>query len=240
MFFNSKKIRFFPTISGLENTMPVIEKTGTNKSNWKKRASSDFIEKHLNLSVSRCLGINLFDSQGWIIRSWQDIIIETNGDGESFSWETPIDQKLLNNEDYVSSHNKEFFSDYFQEWPENTLKTIIKLNTSWRCVIPKNYLLLQLPIFYSDQTNFTALPGCYSSEYGIANLNIPVYWYRLNHRIHIPAGTPLANYILLKQEKINCIIDQKDEKLDNVNLIVSSNKFKRNYQEIKNFWKSYF
>lgn len=242
MFFKKKnKIRFYCNIDGIDKIMPIIP-ISEMTFDWKKKSAKEYKPSKCPLgtkprTVSRCIGINTLHKQGWVIRTWQDIVIETNGDGISFKWITPMDQKQFNGQDNISFHDTEHFK-HMKNWNEGSLKTIIKINTGWRCDIPKGYILYQFPVFYDDVSCFTTMAGCYSPDYGPAQLNVPIKWNVLNGKTLIPAGTPIAHLILSKQESIDYEIVKPDKEKMKISNMVSGRKFIENYNDIKNFWKN--
>lgn len=240
MFFNkTPKLKFYCTIPGVEKTMPIML-TRKLAFEWKTKSAKDFNNNKINpindivQSISNCPGINLLHTQGWIIRTWQDIVINVDIDGV-VSWQTPIDQKLLSGEDYVSFHRSSHFKN-FENWPLHTLRTSIKIQTGWRCIIPDGYLLYQLPVFYYDDNRFTTNAGCYSNEMSVADLTVPVYWHITNGNILIKAGTPIAQLLLVPKEQIDFEIIEVPEHLEQVNHIVKNNTFITDYKSIKDFF----
>ena len=208
----NKKIEFFSSIPGVEKVMPIVPSSQITY-DWKQVEAHRYKEallKSNNPSVSqrsllKCPGITSITSLGWILRTWQDVYIETNGDGSSFNWKTPINQTELVGYDYISPHVNLLYESKKESWPVNTLTNIIKFSTGWRVCIPKNHTLLQLPVQYGDDNRFTAISGSYSYDYRIAELNVPVYWHALNSKELIKAGTPLAHLILIPDHQYKAV-----------------------------------
>jgi hypothetical protein len=241
MFFKkSSKLKFYCTIPGVEKTMPILP-TRNLAFDWKTKSAKDFNNnkkcpvEDLVQSISNCPGINLLHTQGWIIRTWQDIIVNSEPTG-LINWQTPINQKLLNGEDYVSTHNSFNFKN-FENWPLHTLKTLLKIQTGWRCIVPNGFVLYQLPVFYHDDNRFTTNAGCYTDEMKIADLNVPMYWHLLNDNTLIKAGTPIAQLILVPKDQIDFEIIPIPQELEQVNNIVKNNAFIKDYKDIKSFFR---
>ena len=87
----------------------------------------------------------------------------------------------------------------FQEKTPNTLETVIKIQTPWFVEVPKGYSLLMMPLPYSDDKRFTAATGLLR---GNQPLNVQVFWHCLNSEEIIPAGTPLNQMILIKDQSV--------------------------------------
>lgn len=234
------KIKFYNNIPGIETTMPIIP-ISQHRFDWKAIAAKKFQEAKQNLqgqraiSISHCPGINLLHQHGWIIRAWQDIYIENDGI-DRFSWKSAVNQKEISGEDAVSYHDKSLYAD-FKTWPVNSFSIMLKINTGWRAVIPRGYMLYQFPVPYSDDNRFTAVPGAYTWEFGTNQLNVPMYWHKLKENTVITAGTPLAHIILSPLQNYDYeILEKPDSKLDRLYDIMFTNSFVRDYKKIKDFF----
>lgn len=237
-----KKIVFETTIPGVDKLMPIIP-AKEYRHPWVSRALDDYAKiraqpgfgTERSLHTARCPGIFKLQRHGWILRTWQDICIETNGDGENFNWTTPANQILLNKEPFVSSHSPDQLYQFMDNWPSNTLKSLIKINTSWRCVVPKGYYLLEMPIPYSDDNRFTTVPGYFSRETGPAQMNVQLLWHVLNGKTLIKAGTPIAQYILVPKEEVDMEIVTVGNKASIHQLFYLSDnqRFVKNFNHIK-------
>ena len=62
--------------------------------------------------------------------------------------------------------------------------------------VPKGYRLLSMPVAYSDTNAFTAATGLLNE--GIEALNVQLYWHNLNGETFVKKGTPICQYILIK------------------------------------------
>lgn len=249
-FKKTPKLEFSCLIPEVVKTMPIIESNQINFdwlrtaiSNWKDVKSAS--PKHNTPKhIAKCPGINAISRRGWVQRAYQDILIKTDGSG-GFSWKTPIDQSTmtLGHEfvfPYVSHHNS-LLIEPFGLIKNNTLPTIIKIQSPWIAKIPKGYYLLVLPIPYPDDNRFTSTAGILDPELGVNFLNVQLYWHCLNSEEIIPAGTPLAQYFLIKKEEIDVeikVADQKD--IDDLRLrrMQMESTFMPAYVKLKNLFGS--
>lgn len=167
-------------------------------------------------SIKNCPGIVKYLKQGFIIPAWQDIAIETNGDGNTFEWK--------NNNCGLQNRVSSFFAGYsigvkwqaekvfFQHFPrDNTLKTVIKFDTPWLIKLPPGYSALFLPVYYDNEERFSVIPGILETDY-YGLISIQVYWHRLNSTEIIKAGTPLMKIIPFKNEDWDHIVRLGTEK----------------------------
>jgi hypothetical protein len=157
--------------------------------------------------TTKCPAIFSIMGTGWILKSYIDFSIKTNGDGSSFIARFREDTSKFNNVrnfgTYVKNHPPEQLFD-FKPTGIPTLKSVLKIHSPWMVDIPEGYSLLMMPVPYSDETRFTAATGLLK---GKQVLNIQMYWHCLNSEEHIPAGTPLNQMILVKDEKIEHSIE---------------------------------
>ena len=158
-----------------------------------------------NTSIKKCPGIIDYCKQGYIIRAWQDIKIKTNQDAESYQWSTPYStdkflSKELNNlinYDIITGMGPDLFYNYFPK--NNTLKTVLKINTPWFIELPKNYKALFLPVWYDNESRFSTIPGILDPILD-SRINIQLYWHELGKENIIKAGTPLVKIIPFKND----------------------------------------
>lgn len=246
-FFRKKQITFDCLIPGVERLMPMIPAKDF-KHQWVKRAMQEYKNERNNpmfgmekqIHTARCPGIFTLQRHGWIMRTWQDITIETFGDGNSMQWTTPISQKALNPQvgEYVGGHPEEQLFKFMNNWKKDTLSTLVKLTTPWRCTVPKGYYLLETQVAYADENRFTTVSGFFSREHGYAQLNPQLLWHVPVGKTLIKAGTPIAQYILVPKDSfdmnINVIGNTTDESFFN---LVNNYRFVKNYSEVKKLYK---
>lgn len=202
-------LRFVCLIPEIAKQMP-IEPAKKANFNWSKKMAAslkqarDEIDKgQMVRHVARCPGISLVSNVGWIQKTYQDIYIKTDGTG-GFEWRTPIDQSSLITQHefkfpYVGHHSPNN-TEPFGILKPNTLPTIIKIQSPWIVYVPKGYYLMCMPIPYHDDNRFTSTFGLIDGDAGVNFLNVQLFWHCLNSEEVIPAGTPVAQYFLIKKE----------------------------------------
>lgn len=161
--------------------------------------------------TTKCPGIFAIMGTGWILKSYVDFRLKTNGDG--FTFKTIMTEDVTkfnsgkNSASYITNHPPE---QLYQFKPTHipTLQSVLKIQTPWMVDIPDGYALLMMPVPYSDETRFTAATGLLR---GKQPLNVQVYWHCLNSEEYIPAGTPLNQMILIKDEKVEHSIELMEE-----------------------------
>jgi len=180
------------------------------------------------ISTAKCPGIYNYARQGWVMTTYQDITIETNGDGSTFEWTSSIDQtKLTNGSDVgeaIGSHPNAQYANYIGGSIPNSLNTVVKINTPWRCNVPEGYYLQEAPMPYTTEKRFTTVTGFFSKEYGVAQMNVQLLWHVMEGKTLIKAGTPIAHYMLIPKDQpdIKCMVatskQVKQNKLTNLEL----------------------
>lgn len=221
--FNKKpKIKFFsiipevaevaPIVSAIKFKPNILKNSSEHLSQLKK--SKSFGTKSIK-HVAKCPGIFKYVQYGWVMVAYQDIYIKTNGDGTSFEWKTPMNQKELTNGkpvgDYLSFLSKEEYST-FTNGIHDSLNTLIKIQSPWRCIIPKGYYLHEGPMPYTDERRFTPVSGVFDRDDGVAQLNPFLQWHLLNGETVIKAGTPIAHYMLIPKEQAQLEVGEATKK----------------------------
>ena len=216
-----QKINFKCFIPDIINNFP-IKKTKPSDFKWFKKAVEDYKFNKPLIHTSKCPGIVSILNFGWIQYSYQDFTIETNGDKENFKWTSEIDQKSLPNgdllQDYISDHPPDQL-EKFKPFPKGVLHTMIKIQSPWMVEIPIGYKLLFMPIPYNDDNRFVAAHGILKDKNW---LNIHLFWYKTNSKEFVKKGTPLCQYLLIKEEQVDFVIN------------ISNEEDKNYFKEIKN------
>jgi hypothetical protein len=192
------------------------------------------------ISTAKCPGIYNYARHGWVLTTWQDITIETNGDGSSFRWASPIDQNQCTNGkmvgEAIGSHSRAQYADFIGGSIPMSLDTVIKVYTPWRCNVPEGYYLQEAPLPYSTEKRFTTVTGFFSKEHGLAQLNVQLLWHVMKGKTLIKAGTPIAHYMLIPKdqpEMISMAATPKQIKLDETNNIELKRRFVADTKEHK-------
>ena len=72
------------------------------------------------------------------------------------------------------------------------------------------------------------MPGFFSQEYGVAQMNVQLKWHVLNGETLIKAGTPIAHYMLVPKDEAELIVSKATPEqihADNVTRLETSRKF---------------
>ena len=212
--FGPKKediIEIWSTIEGLPAVEPVkdsshfLPKWWVNTPQWqneavKKGNTTDNINN--KGTVKRCPAIPEFMNMGFTVPLWCDLRVEIFDDG-SWKWNTPA------SEFHFESHGDTQLANYMPKHARPTI--IMKPNCPWNVRTPKGISLLQLPMLWHFNPNFTVAPG--------------VIWTDIHHEINqqmmfhkkgvfnIQRGTPLAHYIPIRREQWNFDVKNETQEL---------------------------
>lgn len=181
----------YPIYPAKDLFLPWVKESQSNLS------TNDPIQVITKKKAHKCVGIMEFHNKGWIVPAWHDFIIETNGDGQSFRSYLPSDNlsKVLDGGRPISAFGaSQYGSLPSSGLPQNTLKSIIKLNIPWEFRITHGWGLMMLPLEYVKEHRFTSAIGIINPNI-THHMNIILYWHVLNGGSLIKAGTPLCRLV---------------------------------------------
>ena len=169
---------FLKTPSWLDNQMPKIER-GT---------------------VKTCPGIADFFKVGYVIPLWCDLYVTVKADG-TWTWHTPMDTFQF------QEHPSWQFTEHLSIEARKNIALVVKAQCPWYVKTPKGVSLLQLPMSYHFDPNFSLLSGIIQSDVH-HYLNQQLVIHNIGETM-IPRGTPLGMYIPIKRQKYNLIVRQE-------------------------------
>lgn len=242
-FFKKPKVEFLCTLEAAMYTYP-IEPINKSKPKWLEKEAAQFVAEqklfgvgHIASTIAKCRGIRDLYKTGWVLKAWQDIYVDAKEDG-SCEWRTRVNLEKLDGAPEVDFHS----ADTFRNCPHLKEQIpIIKIQPPWLMKIPKGYNVIQLPMFYDENDLFTTALGIYDSTFGFMELNVQLFWHKRGPHI-IKAGTPLAHYILLKDEKIpheiRLVTDEERKQVGTKQAIIAC-AFKTNYRSMLTMLKNF-
>jgi hypothetical protein len=143
----------------------------------------------------------------------------------------------------VSFHPKHQYADHLGGAIPNSLANVLKIQTPWRCHVPEGYYLQESNMPYSNEKRFTTVPGFFSREHGVAQINIQLLWHVLKGTTVIKAGTPLAHYMLIPKDQpelVSMAATPKQIALDKVTTTELQRHFVTNIAERKCIFANLF
>jgi hypothetical protein len=201
MIFNKKdKIQFISTVEGLESIDYLLPKPAKNFiPQWFKDIPSTQPS-----TVKICPSFPDFFSQGYIIPMWSDVKLAL--DGENWSWISPNEQHQW------SSHSNNQFLDYTKaSFNGVEAQFVFKAICPWRIITPPGWSVLQLPLFYHFNQEWSVLPGVIDTDIH-TEINQQVLYHGNRKQIQINAGDPFVLYIPFKRsDKLKSVIRYQTE-----------------------------
>ncbi len=201
-FFKKEKpyIRFYSVEPGVVDIFPIVKSSDVKRQFMTEDQVGD---QPGTLSSKNCPGIKKIISVGWIVTAPADFAIQTNGDGVSIEWGEPYKFTKVSDgiSGYITWHTRSQTEPLLDD-PENTLKTVIKVETPWRVEASDDVLLLILPVTYNNEDRFQAATGILDPKYGHL-INIQLFWKVLQGKTTIKAGTPLCQIIPINRRAIS-------------------------------------
>jgi hypothetical protein len=231
--FRNKKsfIRFYSLYPGLESIHPVVPAKSINRQ-WMIDYKSDTkcpyhkVVNALKGHSANCPGINKLVDVGWVLTAPADFTIETFGQGKDFKFEVPI--LFQKDGHWISAHDASI-TKCLLDRPNDTLETLIKIDTPWRIQASDDIVLLQQHVPYGNQPNFTVANGILDPKYSY-EANVQLFWHVLEGKVTIKAGTPLVHYIPISRKSLS---------MSNYDFIVEAASEKDKYtEEAFNYAKS--
>lgn len=238
---DSPAIEFFTTNKGLLAAKDLHPKpTKMQIPDWFKDISAhDFIKTLDNgevtdfpetKTVRSCPSFPDYFSQGYVIPMWTDVVIRHDEETKSWSYLTP-------SKDFtVSAHtHDQFLSHVDANFLGRKTEFIFKFISPWTLRTPSGYSVLQLPMFYHFNDNFSVLPGIVDTDTS-HEINQQVAYHGGGKDILIPRGTPIAQYIPFKRQRYSMTVSFEDESMEEAmakNRLLMSTKFTGAYSEMR-------
>jgi len=243
MFKKKDKIEFFSKIDGVAEAYPIIPAKDF-RPKWMSRCKQNYVDtkdRNLPSHLYQCPGIFDLYNHGFILPLWHDVIIKTQANQEGFQYITPSETlSRLYEGDTVTSQPPDV-TKWIPKRP-HSIEAIVKLNTPWHIVTPKNVKLLITPVAYSDRYEFESTIGVLDPAIN-TELNIQGYWNIPNGERKLTAGTPIAHIIPLTEEKYEHVIrdmTEADWRFFKKRIFWKTHSFNHNNSLLKRMYKKHF
>lgn len=188
-----------PHLSSIESCVPrSMRKTIPDW--WKKESTepTTFLsEKEIDFgNIKNCPSFPDYFSQGYVVPMWADTVIDFDQSTGNWFWKT-------SHKDFVLDfHQPTQFVDFAAPIVNGKSGyAVFKAMSPWSIIVPPGYSVLQLPMFYNFNKDFSVLPGIIASDVE-HTLNIQILLHSDKRQIVIERGTPLAQYIPFKRNDV--------------------------------------
>lgn len=182
----SLKIEFVSTVKGLEEIEECRPKSAKNFiPQWFKNIPPS--PNQLFPTAKICPSFTDYFSLGYVLPMWTDFKLKC--EGEKWSWDA-------SDKDFkMSSHPNEQFVKYTTpKFNGVDGQFVFKAVCPWRIITPKGWSVLQLPLFYDFNSEFSVLPGVIDTDI-YTQANQQILYHANGKEIEINRGTPLALYV---------------------------------------------
>lgn len=197
------EVTFLSLMRGLEHVHPIYPAKELTLP-WVKESQdevaprlTDYSHGRIQGAAYKCSGIMGYHHKGWILSTWHDFVIDTNGDGESFISHVPSStvNGVLQGSNAIAHFSPSLYGKLpSTPLPPNTLRGIVKLHTPWTFRITPGWGLLMAPLEYAKEHRFTSATGVINPRIS-QQLNPILYWHVLEGSTYVKAGTPVCRLI---------------------------------------------
>jgi hypothetical protein len=186
-------IKFVCTVPGYEQIEEIQPKPAKRfLPDWWKDMP---LQTETSFTAKICPSMGDYFSSGYVIPMWIDSDLRGFKDQDIYS------ASSTNELPSWSAHRNSQLLDYTDaSFLNQKTEYVFKANSPWKVITSPGYSVLQLPMFYEFNKDFTALPGIIDAD-TYHDLNIQL----LSHsqQILIKRGTPLCVYVPFKRTKYN-------------------------------------
>lgn len=202
MFKNKKPlIKFISTVPGLEDMEDIMPKPSKFFiPSWWKDIPSNTIK-----TVKNCPSFPDFFSQGYVVPMWMDSIIGYDKDASSWSAQSAVTLPK-----WEIHHYDQFLKYADPNFKGSESNFIFKANCPWRIITPPGYSVLQLPLFYHFNKEYSVLPGVIDTDIH-HEINQQVLYHSDKKEIIINRGDPFVLYVPFKRTKFNYSVSLQTE-----------------------------
>lgn len=159
------------------------------------------LDSNASPNVKACPSFIDYFSKGIVLPMWVDSILYFNSETNTWRWKVADEQfpiQVHSNDQYLNFVPHKFLGkeSYF----------IFKLVAPWKFFTPKGYSLMQLPMTYHFNEDFSVLSGVIDTD-TYHEVNPQVVIHSDKKEIFIPRGTPLVQLIPYKrtEEKLEVL-----------------------------------
>lgn len=186
-FGKSDKIQFISTVEGLES----IEKTLPKPAKYFIPEWFKNIPLSSSMSVKKCPSFPDYFSQGYIIPMWSDVLLKQKDDKYEWLVSSNVFDWDIHTNDQLIDYKKTSFNGVEGQF-------VFKANCPWRIITPPGWSVLQLPLFYHFNQEWSVLPGVIDTDIH-SEINQQVLYHGNGNPIIIKSGDPFVLYIPFKR-----------------------------------------
>ena len=191
---------------------------------WKQMPKQDPFPAIQTVKV--CPSFPDYFSQGFVVPMWADVMLKYDKHTSEWNWIAGLPSPT--NPFSIETHLNAQFIDYIKPSIQGVEGNFIfKFNSPWSLKTPKGYSVLQLPMFYHFNKEFSVLPGVIHTDFH-TTINQQVVYHGTENEIFIKRGTPLVHYIPFERKKYGLkvrVTNLEDKKRDDETVLSRISKF---------------
>lgn len=218
-------IKFISTIKGLERVEECLPRPAKHfVPKWFK----DIPSNTEDMTVKICPSFPDFFSQGYILPMWTDTVLKFDVENKIYDWGT----SLKGDDIGFEVHGNQQFIDYVDPYLQGSKgKFVFKALCPWSVITPPGWSVLQLPLFYHFNQQWSVMPGVIDTDI-YHTMHQQILYHGNGEVVKIGFGEPLALYIPFKRDSsLDLEIryqNEDDEKRFNASHIKISSVFRPN------------
>lgn len=223
------KVEFFTKVKGLADIEECQPKpTKAFMPDWWKQmphpkdvnSKDTAVPQYKN--VKTCPSFPDYFSMGFVLPMWADTVLKFSEKEGRWSWTCGNGDSPFT----IDFHGQEQFLQHAPAKFQGTKASLVfKFISPWHVRTPQGYSVLQLPMYYHFNNDFSVMPGVIDTDV-YHFMNQQVMYHGDGKEVFIPRGTPLVQYVPIRREKYEVeskYVDTKFEKeLDRLKLEVES------------------
>lgn len=196
LFKKQPLIEFMTQVHNLEYDKDAIPKPAKSfMPEWWKQIP--YLSDSGEMTIKACPSYPDFFSHAFVVRSWVNITFEAKPKNNSLNIKKFSDNRFPE----WTLHPAEQMLDYgsFNVGDRKVTMTV-KANCPWNIRTPKGYSVLQLPMTYEFNKNWSVMPGIIDTDIH-PQINQQIMVHSNGEDVVIKKGEPLAMYFPFKREK---------------------------------------
>ena len=190
----SDKIQFISRYEGLESIDECLPRPAKHFiPKWFKDIPSQIDSA---ITVKNCPSFPDYFSQGYIVPMWSDVNMSIVEKVPKFEFSAQRFSFDVHGSNQMLDYTKASFNGIEGQF-------VFKANCPWRIITPPGWSVLQLPLFYHFNQEWSVLPGVIDTDIH-TEINQQILYHGNGKEVNIKCGDPLALYIPFKRSnKLN-------------------------------------
>lgn len=196
------KVDFWSVVPGMEDVEPPVPAIKEMPEWFKDLPRENLVAGGRPETAKACPAFIDYFKQGYVLKMWTDVEVDVDQEG-NYRWNTPAGDFWQ-----FTNQGDPQFKDHI---PGDPYSMIFKAICPWRIKTSPGWAVMQLPLFYHYNKDFTALPGVIWSDfhYDISQ-HLALYNYGTTV---IPRGTPICLFVPFKRDSVKYNVGPMTEEL---------------------------